>query len=169
MQPQAISHVFENGFGKRIGFLKHHAYPFPEFDHIHISTIDVVTANSNGPLNAHVVNEIIHAVQAAEQSGFAAAAGPDESGDHFLLQLEGNVFQRLGGAIKQRNLPDINQRHVCRQPAGGGLRCQSFSHNMKKIDPSAQRPQLLTHPRPDDDRDQVQRKGEHQQDEHRRI
>ena len=36
LQAQAVGDVFVDGFGKRIGFLEHHADALAQFDHIHV-------------------------------------------------------------------------------------------------------------------------------------
>ena len=95
VQPQAVGDVFVNGFRKRIGFLKHHADAFAQFDDIHVAAVNVLPGDFHLAFNPDAVDEVVHAVEAAEQRGFAAAGRPDERGHDFFPDEKGNVFQRL--------------------------------------------------------------------------
>ena len=64
--------------------------------------VNIVPADLDRAFDADVVNQVVHAVEAAEQGGFAAAGRADEGGDDLLAERERNVLQRLARAVKQR-------------------------------------------------------------------
>ncbi len=47
-----------------------------------------MSADLDRALDADVVNEIVHAVEAAEQGGFATAGRTDEGGDNAFTQCQ---------------------------------------------------------------------------------
>ena len=61
--------------------------------------IDILAVQKHLPRDAAALNQIIHTVQALEQSGFAAAGGPDECRNFLFRQLQIDVFQRMKIAI----------------------------------------------------------------------
>jgi hypothetical protein len=66
--------------------------------------VDVLAADLDFAFDPHVIDEVVHAVEAAEQGGFSAAAGPDEGGDHALTDGHGDVLQRLGRAVEKAQI-----------------------------------------------------------------
>ena len=47
----------------------------------HVGAEDVLAVDEDLAGDAHPLDEVVHAVEAAEQGGFAAARGPDDGGD----------------------------------------------------------------------------------------
>jgi hypothetical protein len=93
--PQAVGHVFEYGFRKRVGFLKHHADPHPHFDGIHVGTqnVGVFGKEANASSLVAVAGiEVVHAVETAQEGRFSTTGGADEGGDFFLRHRQGDVF-----------------------------------------------------------------------------
>ena len=98
MRSGAIGNIIINAHRERVRLLKHHADSAPQQIHIH-ALIDILAVQKHLPRDAAALNQIIHTVQALEQSGFAAAGGPDECRNFLFRQLQIDVFQRMKIAI----------------------------------------------------------------------
>jgi hypothetical protein len=60
-------------------------------------------------LDAAAVDQVVHAVEAAQQRGLATAAGADERGDLLLRDAQADVLQRLLGAVEQIEPVDLGR------------------------------------------------------------
>ncbi len=106
---QAEGDVFENAGREGIGFLEDHAHIAAEFHDIDGGIMDVDAFDEDFALgDAGADDFVVHAVDAAQQGGFAATGGADEGGDLVLFQCEGDVLQRLGGTITERYVVDLH-------------------------------------------------------------
>jgi hypothetical protein len=81
VEAKPVRHILVHGLRERIGFLEDHAYAFAEFDHIEVWTVKLLAGDSNRPLDAHPLDQVIHTIEAPEQGGFSATGRTDESGD----------------------------------------------------------------------------------------
>ena len=77
----AKGHVIVNRLRKWIRFLEHHPHPLAQFGHIVIGGIDIPAFQQDLPLDARPGDGVIHPVQAAQESGFAAARRSDQGRD----------------------------------------------------------------------------------------
>ena len=75
-------------------------------------------------LDPHAVDEVVHAVQAAQERGLAAAGGPDERRDPPRQDVQVDVVERLLLAVEEVELLDLDdglglrrRRARCRWPA----------------------------------------------------
>ena len=94
---QAVGHVVEDRFGKRIGLLEHHADPAAQLGDV--LRQDILAIQGNFALQARVAERFVHAVQRAQQRGFAAAGRPDQRRDLVGGHVHGDVVQRLVLAV----------------------------------------------------------------------
>ena len=62
----------------------------------------------DGALDGADVDEVVHAVDAAEEGGFAAAGGSDEGGDLFLGDLEVDVVEGLVFGVEEVEIGDFD-------------------------------------------------------------
>src|ERR1700722_7158048 len=99
--------VIDRHRGKRIGLLKHHAYPAAQLRGGG-SVIDTEVADADAALNPRLGNGLVHAVQTTNERGLAAARGTDESGRAIGEYLDVDVEQRLGLPIKRVQVLDRN-------------------------------------------------------------
>ena len=70
------------------------------------------------PVDPHPLDEVVHAVEGAEQGGFAAARGPDERGDGLPGKSGVDILQGLKGPVEQIEAPehdDVRSRE-CHYP-----------------------------------------------------
>src|SRR6202521_6356060 len=75
---KAICHVVENRLRKRIGLLKDHSDPTAKLHHVNIGAVDITAADADSPLDPSVRNDVIHAVQRAQECALAAAGRADK-------------------------------------------------------------------------------------------
>ena len=95
--PQAVGYIFEDGFRKRVGLLKHHADAHANFDRIDLwmKQVGVVGIESDLALVTVAWIQIVHAVEAAK-IGRLATTGRTDQGRHLLLvQRHVDIFQRV--------------------------------------------------------------------------
>ena len=57
-------------------------------------------------VDPHPLDEVVHAVEGAEQGGFAAARGPDERGDGLPGKSDVDILQGLKGPVEQIEAPE---------------------------------------------------------------
>ncbi len=94
-----VGDVVVDGFGKGVGFLKDHAHLGPQRHHIDIFIVDVLLVDGDLAGHAAAVDGVVHAVQAADEGGLAAAGRPDH-GDHFVAaDIEGDILDGVLVAI----------------------------------------------------------------------
>ena len=67
--------------GKRIGFLEHHADAAADDRGSIPGRVNVLAAQADLAFDARVRDQIVHAVERAQESGFAAAARADDGRD----------------------------------------------------------------------------------------
>ena len=124
LQAQAVDHVLVDGLGEGVGALEHHAHLTAKGGDIHALVIDVVAVQLDLPLDAADLHQIVHPVDAAQQSGLAATGRADEGGDLTLGDLHVDVEQRLLVAVVQVEILHL-QRSLLRgqvEQVGGGVR-----------------------------------------------
>ena len=90
---QRVDDVFEDGLGEGVGFLEDHADAFAEGDDVDAGGVDFAAVDVDGAVDAAGVDEVVHAVEAAEEGGFAAAGGADEGGDSFFGDVRGRFVE----------------------------------------------------------------------------
>src|SRR5208283_2666089 len=100
--------------------LKNHAYFAPQLDHVGRTIEDLLPVNENAARRADVVDQIVHAVQAAEQGRFAAARGTDQGGDLVTRKVDRDVLQRLAAAVVQTQVVHLHD-HVRHTRLGGSV------------------------------------------------
>jgi len=94
-----VGDIFVNGFREGVGFLEHHADPCPQLHHIDDLVVNIFVIQFDLPSDAANRDGIVHPVQTAQESGFAAAGRADE-GDHLVgADIEAYIFDRLFRAV----------------------------------------------------------------------
>ena len=102
--------VLVDGFGEGVVFLEDHTDAFAEGDDFEywVKQAGAVEADITGVADA--IDEIVHAVEVAEQGGFAATGGADESGDVAFREGEMNIVQHLIAAVPEIEVIDLDVR-----------------------------------------------------------
>src|SRR5690606_42006537 len=71
--------------GERVGALEHHADLTADLDRVDTLAVQVDAVHDRLALDARTGDDLVHAVEGAEEGGLAAAGGPDEGGDRARL------------------------------------------------------------------------------------
>jgi len=100
-----IGHVIINRHGKRIGLLEYHAYTLSEFHHIYILAIDVDIIIEDLTLDPDIGNQVVHAIEAADKCGLAAAGGADQSCNLVFGNFQAYILQSLLFPVPEIHIP----------------------------------------------------------------
>src|SRR5262249_45652082 len=106
---QAVGDVFVNRFRKSILLLEDHSDPPAQINHVQSGHIDIDAVNVNLALaDARTVNEIVHAIDAAEQSRLAAPGRSDESSHRARRHLQRDIVEDLVIAVSEIDLAHVD-------------------------------------------------------------
>jgi hypothetical protein len=100
MDARAVGHVLVDGFGERVRLLEHHADAGAKLHRIDLGIVDVLAVHIDGAGDASDVDEIVHAVEAAQEGGLPASRGADEGGDRAVTDIDRDAHQGLLGAVE---------------------------------------------------------------------
>ena len=84
VQVVAEDHVVADRDRQRVGALEDHADLLAHLDQLDVGVVDVLAQHLDRALDAHVAEPLVDAVDAAQQSGLAAARRADQRGDDAL-------------------------------------------------------------------------------------
>src|SRR5262249_26807461 len=88
IDPQAINDVVEDRLGKRVRLLKHHADATTQLDDVGAGRVNVAIVNHYLATDARRGNDVVHAIERAQESRLAAARWTNESHHDPLGDLE---------------------------------------------------------------------------------
>jgi hypothetical protein len=108
MNARAIGHVLIDRLGKGIRLLEHHAHPRAQLHHVHARTIDILAVQPDLAFHPRAGDGVVHPVERAQESRFAAARRADEGGDIFGRNVDRDAVERLLLAIENRNVARRN-------------------------------------------------------------
>ena len=92
----AVRDVFEDRLRKRIRFLEHHAHTPPQVDHVGAAPVDVLVVDAHVALGARADDDVVHAVEGAQEGALAAARRSDEGRHLVCMQGDRDVVQDVG-------------------------------------------------------------------------
>ena len=118
LQTRAKGDILVDGFGKRVGLLKNHAHAATEVDRVDALGIDIVAVERHGALDARTLDQVIHAVDAAQKRRLAAARRANEGGDGVFGDVEVKPRQRMKVTVPKVEILGRNGRLLQR---GSGL------------------------------------------------
>ncbi len=95
VQARSIGDVLVDRLGEGVGLLEHHAHAGTQGHHVHLRVMDVFVIEQDLSTHPAAVDGIVHAVEATQEGGLAAAGGADEGGHLVLADVDGDVEQRL--------------------------------------------------------------------------
>src|SRR5215213_3758016 len=107
---RAEGDVVVDRLGERIRLLEHHPDPFSHLDGIHVLPVQVLAVVEHAALHPCPGNEVVHAVQAADQCGLAAAGRPDQSRDLVAADVEGDLAHRGLAAVAHADVVESEDR-----------------------------------------------------------
>ena len=99
MDTQAEHNIFINGNWQWIRALKNHTHGLAQLDEGYVIVVNIFAKDVDHTLGANVSVALVHAIEAAEESGFTAPAGADQAGDHTISNAGGYTIQRLKIAV----------------------------------------------------------------------
>ena len=114
--PQAVGDVLVDRLGKGRRPLEDHAHLLPQFDHVGRAVEDLLAVHEDAAGGADVVDQVVHAVQAAQQGRLAAARGTDQGRDLVAGEVDGNILQGLAAAVEEAQVVHLDDR-VSARPA----------------------------------------------------
>ena len=91
--------------------LEHHADPAPHLDRIGVRAVEVLAVVEDLAADLDARDEVVHAVQAADERALAAAGRADHRGDQVLVDVEADARQR-----EVRPVGDARGRRSRRRP-----------------------------------------------------
>ena len=109
VQAHPGDHVVPDGHGReRVGALEHHPDRAPHGGGIDALGVDVLTVQQDlaGDPGAH--DDLVHAVERAEEGGLAAPGGADEGRHRAGFDGHRDVLDGLGGAVVRGQSADVD-------------------------------------------------------------
>src|SRR5439155_421566 len=76
---------------------------------VDVRSVNVLSEQTNFTRQAGASNQLVHAIERAQQSGFAATTRADDGGDSSGLDLRGHVEERLVLAEPAGNRLDVER------------------------------------------------------------
>ena len=107
---QAVGDVLEDRFGKRVGFLEHHADAPPQLHDVAAGAVDVAAVDEDLAFDARPGNDVVHPVQRAQERALPAAGRPDERGDEVRLDADRDVLERPLRAVVEIQIANVDDR-----------------------------------------------------------
>ena len=103
--PQAVGDVLVDRLGEGRRPLEDHAHLLPQLDHVSSAIEDLLAIDENAAGGADVVDQVVHAVQAAEQGRLAAARRADQGRNLVAGEIDDDIVQGLGCGRKRGRGP----------------------------------------------------------------
>jgi hypothetical protein len=121
LEAQAVDDIFVDRFRKRIRFLEDHADALAQLDDVDGGIVDIDARNLDRTrADTGAVDEVVHAIETAQEGRFAAAGRADKGGDELLLDGKIDPVERLALAVIKIDMVDVDERR--RVKARGLLR-----------------------------------------------
>src|SRR5690606_26986967 len=117
VQTNAEGDVVVDRHGSRRGFLEHHAAARTQQIQVLPGGEDVLAIKIDLPFGALTGVQAVHAVEWAQQRGFATARGADEGCDALFLDVERDVLEALELAVEEIEVAHLEG--VARLAGGG--------------------------------------------------
>src|SRR5258706_7491311 len=107
---RAVRHVLVDRLRERVRLLEHHADAPAQREHVDLGPEHVLVVEQDLARDAHAVDQVLHAVDAAQQGRLPAARGSDQGRDLALRNVELDAVQRLCLAVPQREIAHAERR-----------------------------------------------------------
>jgi hypothetical protein len=95
---------------ERVRPLEDHPDPPPNGDRVDVPAEQVDAVVDHRSLGDEARDQVVHAVQAADEGALAAPGRPDDGGDEVLVDLHRHVADGGVRAVASRQLPDLEDR-----------------------------------------------------------
>ena len=142
-----VGHVVVDGLRERVGFLEYHADPRAQLHDVDRAVVDVGAVQRDMALDPHVVDGVVHAVEALDIGRLAASRRADQRRDPAFGDVQVDAGQRLlvavpelevarahlHRAVGRRELLDRNRRRVGVPEAVDRFACRRFACRYHRI------------------------------------
>ena len=108
---RAVGDVVIDGHREGVRLLEDHADALAQDVDVHLVLVDVHAVELDVAGDAAALDEVVHAVQAFQKRGFAAAGRTDERGDLLFRDVDIDIFQRMEAAIVQVHIAHFKFVH----------------------------------------------------------
>jgi hypothetical protein len=102
--------------GKRVRLLEDHPDPLPHLDRIDVLPVEVRAVVEDRALDGRRRDEVVHAVEAADEGALAAARWADEGRDEVAIDVERDTGERGHAPIRdgevsnaEEHLPELRR------------------------------------------------------------
>src|SRR6266571_2223940 len=104
---EAPSDVVVDRLRERVRALEDHADVAPHGDRVDVLPRDVLAVVADRPGQSEARDEIVHAVEAADERALAASGRADDGGDEVLVDVHRHLFDRRLPAVQSIEAVDI--------------------------------------------------------------
>ena len=133
---RTVGDVVVDGHRERIGLLEHHTDATAQQIDV-AAAVDVLAVEADVARDAAAFNEVVHAVERAQQGGLAAAGRADERGDLVGLDVEIDTMQGMKIAVVQVHVPDFDFIFTHVKPSFvlfmDGAKCAAFRKALRNF------------------------------------
>ncbi|MDQ1174686.1 hypothetical protein QE430_002993 [Microbacterium testaceum] len=106
---RAGQHVLADRHGReRVGALEDHADVTTHEHGVDTGTVEVVAVDEHAALHVTAGDDLVHAVEGAQERGLAAAGGSDERGDRAGLDVDRDALDREEVAVVDVEVLDLD-------------------------------------------------------------
>ena len=105
IEAQAERDVVENAHRERVGLLEHHADVTAHHHRVDALAVDILAEEVHMALETEALDQVVHAVEAAQHGALAATGRADEAGD--LVLLDRHMAVAHGQEVAVENLVQL--------------------------------------------------------------
>ena len=107
MGARAVGDVVIDRHRERVGLLEHHAHALAQQVYVAV-VVDVLAVQTDVARDLAALNQIVHAVERAQQGGLAAAGRADKGRDLVGLDIQINIVQGMEIPVVEVHVLDLN-------------------------------------------------------------
>ena len=124
---QAVGDVVVDRLRERVRALEDHPDAAAHLDRVDARAVQVGAVVEELAFDLGARHEVVHPVQAAQEGRLAAAGRADQRGDRVAVDVERDVLDRERGAVRDRQVVDVEDRVALLRWSGGAAltRCSS--------------------------------------------
>src|SRR5690625_1974227 len=113
-----IGHVLEDRLGKGVGLLEDHPDPRAQLHDVETGVIEVLPIQSDLANHPRAFDRVVHAVEAAQESGLATAGRPDQRAYRTLGNVDRDAVDRQLVAVEDADVSRGKARRPCLRVEG---------------------------------------------------
>src|SRR5699024_7317826 len=94
--------------GERVRLLEHHAHAAAHVDRVDLRVVDVLSVDLHPALGVRAGDDLVHAVQGAQEGGLPAAGGTDEGGHRAGADLDVDALHGEEVPVEDVEILDVD-------------------------------------------------------------